>query len=152
MDQEVKKESQQMECTLSLLKPDVTKRNLTGRVNSRIEEAHFEIIAQKRLHLTLDQAARFYDVHKDRNFFEDLCRSMCCGPIVAQVLRKENAITDYRSLMGATNPSAAQDNTLRKEFGVSIEENSVHGSDSFDTACKEIPFFFSQIELLPWVK
>ena len=137
------------ELTLSLLKPDITERNLTGAVNSRIETAGFEIIAQKRLHLTYDQAALFYAVHKERAFFDSLCRSMSGGPIVAQVLRGGNAIVKYRQLMGDTNPASADPKTLRGEFGRSVEENSVHGSDSAETATQEIAFFFSTMDLVP---
>ena len=138
-----------IELTLSILKPDITKRNLTGAVNSRIETAGFEIIAQKRHHLTYEQAALFYAEHKERTFFEDLCRYITQAPIVAQVLRGENAILKYRELMGPTNPSSADRKTLRGEFGRSIEENSVHGSDSSEAAHREVPFFFSTVELLP---
>lgn len=136
------------ELTLSLLKPDITERNLTGAVNSRIETSGFQIVAQRRLRLTYDQAALFYAVHKERAFFESLCHSMSKGPIVAQVLRGEDAVVKYRQLMGDTNPASAAPKTLRGEFGRSVEENSVHGSDSSETAAKEIAFFFCTMDLL----
>lgn len=135
--------------TFSLLKPDVTRRNLTGLINSHIEEAGLQIIAQKRLWLTHAQAGLFYAEHKERAFFEDLCQFICSGPIVAQVLEGSNAISRYRTLMGATNPAQAAERTLRRDFALSVEENSVHGSDSPDAALKEIHFFFSQLELFP---
>ena len=135
--------------TLSLLKPDVTRRNLTGLINSHIEEAGLQIIAQKRLWLTHAQAGLFYAAHKERAFFEDLCQFMCSGPIIAQVLEGANAISRYRTLMGATNPAQAAERTLRRDFALSVEENSVHGSDSPEAAQQEICFFFSHLELCP---
>ncbi len=134
--------------TLSILKPDVTRRNLTGKVNAKIEEAGFHIIAQKRLHLSKPQAQQFYAVHAERSFFNDLCDFMCAGPIVVQVLEAENAVAQYRELMGATNPANAAPGTIRHEFAESIEANSVHGSDSLENAHLEISFFFSQLELV----
>ena len=133
--------------TLSLIKPDAVRRHLAGLINSRIEESGLFIIGQKRLQLTPDQAALFYNEHKDRAFFQDLCSYMSSGPIVAQVLEAPDAIVKYRDLMGATNPSLAEEKTLRREFGLSIDENAVHGSDSSDAAQREISFFFSQMEL-----
>lgn len=137
-----------MERTLSILKPDVTRRNLTGAVNERIERSGLKIIAQKRLHLTLGQAQKFYAVHQERAFFNDLCQSMISGPVVVQVLEGENAIMHYRDIMGATNPANADEGTIRKEFAESIEANSVHGSDSVENALKEVSFFFSEIEIV----
>lgn len=137
-----------MQRTLSILKPDVTRRNLTGAINARIEAEGFKIIAQKRLHLTLEQAQKFYAVHRERSFFNDLCASMITGPVVVQVLEREDAISHYRHIMGATNPANADEGTLRFDFAESIEANSVHGSDSLETAAKEIPFFFSEIEIV----
>lgn len=137
-----------MQRTLSILKPDITRRNLTGAVNERIERSGLRIIAQKRLHLTLNQAQKFYAVHQERAFFNDLCLSMISGPVVVQVLEGENAIVHYRNVMGATNPANADDGTIRKDFAESIEANSVHGSDSVDNASKEISFFFGEMEIV----
>lgn len=134
--------------TLSIIKPDATRRNLTGQINSRFEEKGLAIIAQKRLHLTRVQAEGFYAVHAERAFFADLCGFMCSGPIVAQVLEGNNAITANRDIMGATNPANANDGTIRKDFGESIEANSVHGSDSPENAATEIAFFFSRTEIV----
>ena len=135
------------ERTLSLIKPDATRRGLTGKINSRFEKADLRIIAQKRLRLNRRQAEGFYSVHKERSFFNDLCDFMCSGPIVAQVLEGENAISRNREIMGATNPANADDGTIRKEFGESVEANSVHGSDSPETAAWEIAYFFSEIDI-----
>lgn len=137
-----------VERTLSLIKPDATRRNLTGAINARIEESGLKIIAQKRLQLTPSQAEDFYAVHKERAFFEDLCAFMISGPIVAQVLEGEEAVTKYRDIMGATNPANAEEGTIRKEFAESIEANSVHGSDSLENAGPEITFFFSHLEIV----
>lgn len=137
-----------MQRTLSILKPDITRRNLTGAVNERIERSGLRIIAQKRLHLTLEQAQKFYAVHQERAFFNDLCLSMISGPVVVQVLEGENAIAHYRNVMGATNPANADEGTIRREFAESIEANSVHGSDSVDNASKEVAFFFSEMEIV----
>jgi nucleoside-diphosphate kinase len=137
-----------MQQTLSILKPDVTRRNLTGAVNERIERAGLRIIAQKRVHLTLQQAQKFYAVHQERSFFNDLCLSMISGPVVVQVLEGKAAVMHYRDVMGATNPANADEGTIRKEFAESIEANSVHGSDSIENAAKEIAFFFSEIEIV----
>lgn len=136
------------ERTLSILKPDITRRNLTGKVNALIEAAGLKIVAQKKLHLTKCQAQKFYAVHAERAFFNDLCDFMCAGPIVAQVLEGENAVLHYRDIMGATNPTNAAPGTIRKEYAESIEANSVHGSDSLENAQIEISFFFSQIEIV----
>ena len=135
------------ERTLSLIKPDATRRDLTGKINSRFEKADLRIIAQKRLRLNRRQAEGFYSVHKERSFFNDLCDFMCSGPIVAQVLEGENAISRNREIMGATNPANADDGTIRNEFGESVEANSVHGSDSPETASWEIAYFFSEIDI-----
>lgn len=137
-----------MQRTLSILKPDVTRRNLTGAVNKKIEDSGLRIIAQKRLHLSLEQAQGFYDVHKQRSFFNDLCTFMVSGPIVVQVLEGNNAVENYRNIMGATNPANADEGTIRREFAESIEANSVHGSDSLENAATEITFFFSDIEIV----
>ncbi|MDK3155683.1 nucleoside-diphosphate kinase [Kamptonema cortianum] len=137
-----------MERTLSILKPDVTRRNLTGAVNEKIEKSGLHIIAQRRLHLSLEQAQRFYAVHKERSFFNDLCAFMTTGPIVAQVLEGENAVEHYRNVMGATNPANADEGTIRREFAESIEANSVHGSDSLENAAIEIAFFFSELDIV----
>ena len=135
------------ERTLSLIKPDATRRDLTGKINSRFEKADLRIIAQKRLRLNRRQAEGFYSVHKERSFFNDLCDFMCSGPIVAQVLEGENALSRNREIMGATNPANADDGTIRNEFGESVEANSVHGSDSPETAAWEIAYFFSEIDI-----
>lgn len=137
-----------MERTLSILKPDVTRRNLTGAVNEKIEKSGLRIIAQRRLHLSLEEAQRFYAVHKERSFFNDLCAFMTTGPIVAQVLEGENAVEHYRNVMGATNPANADEGTIRREFAESIEANSVHGSDSQENAAIEIAFFFSALDIV----
>lgn len=137
-----------LERTLSILKPDVTRRNLTGKINEKIEAASLRIIAQKRLWLTLSQAEAFYAVHATRSFFNDLCAFMTSGPVVVQVLEGENAVAAYRDVMGATNPANAELGTIRQEFAESIEANSVHGSDSLENAFNEIKFFFSDIEII----
>jgi nucleoside-diphosphate kinase len=137
-----------IERTLSIIKPDATRRNLTGKVNARLEEAGLRIVAQKRIWLTRKQAEQFYAVHKDRPFFNGLCEFMTSGPVVPQVLEGENAVTKNREVMGATNPANAAPGTIRKDFAESIEANSVHGSDSADNARIEIAFFFSGLELV----
>ncbi len=134
-----------MQRTLSILKPDVTRRNITGAVNERIESAGLRIIAQKRLHLSLEQAQKFYAVHQERSFFNDLCTFMSSGPVVVQVLLGDNAVEQYRKIMGATNPANADEGTIRRDFAESIEANSVHGSDSLENAAIEISFFFSEM-------
>lgn len=134
--------------TFSIIKPDATKRNLTGAINAKLEAAGLRIIAQKRIHLTAAQAGVFYGVHKDRPFFGELCEFMSSEPIVVQVLEGENAILKNREVMGATNPEEADEGTIRKEFALSIGENSVHGSDGEDTAAEEIAYFFSGLELV----
>jgi nucleoside-diphosphate kinase len=135
------------ERTLSIIKPDATRRNLTGRVNAKFEEAGLRIVAQKRLQLTQAQAGAFYAVHKERPFYKDLVAFMTSGPVVAQVLEGENAVAKNRAVMGATNPANADPGTIRKEFAESIEANSVHGSDSAENAAIEIAFFFAGIEI-----
>lgn len=134
--------------TFSIIKPDATKRNITGKVNAKIEEAGLRIIAQKRLQLTEEQAGGFYAVHKERPFYNDLVKFMTSGPVVVQVLEGENAIAKYREVMGATNPSEADAGTIRAEFAESIDANTVHGSDAPETAAEEIPFFFSENEIV----
>jgi nucleoside-diphosphate kinase len=135
------------ERTLSIIKPDATRRNLTGRINAKFEEAGLRIVAQKRLQLTQAQAGAFYAVHKERPFYKDLVAFMASGPVVAQVLEGENAVAKNREVMGATNPANAAEGTIRKEFAESIEANSVHGSDSPENAATEIAFFFAGIEI-----
>ena len=137
-----------VEKTLSIIKPDATKRNLTGLINAKFENAGLKIIAQKRLQLTKSMAEKFYEIHKNRPFYNDLVDFMISGPVVVQVLEGDNAVKLNRTVMGATNPEDADDGTIRKEFAESIEANSVHGSDSFENAQKEISFFFANIELV----
>ena len=136
-----------VERTLSIIKPDATRRNLTGEINARFENAGLKIVAQRRLQLNRQQAEGFYAVHKDRSFFNDLCEFMCSGPVVVQVLEGESAISKNRELMGETNPANAEEGTIRKDFGESVEANSVHGSDSPETAVVEIAYFFSGIDI-----
>jgi nucleoside-diphosphate kinase len=136
-----------MKLTLSIIKPDAVKRNLTGKINTMIENKSIKIIGQKMIKLSLEDAQIFYSVHKDRAFYQDLCNYMVSGPIVVQVLSGKDVIVKYRELMGATNPANAEDNTIRKAYGVSVEENSVHGSDSEENAKIEIDFFFSKREI-----
>ena len=136
-----------MELTLSIIKPDAVKRNLTGKINSMIEQNKIKIVAQKMIRLSIQDAQNFYSVHKERAFFEDLCNYMISGPIVVQVLQGGEVVSRYRELMGATNPENADENTIRKLYGVSVEENSVHGSDSHDNARIEIDFFFAKREI-----
>jgi nucleoside-diphosphate kinase len=136
------------ERTLSIIKPDATRRNLTGKINARIEEAGLRIIAQKRLWLSKAQAEKFYEVHKARPFYSDLCTFMTSGPVVVQALQGENAVAKYREVMGATNPANAAPGTIRKEFAESIEANSVHGSDAPETAANEIKFFFRDLDIV----
>ena len=137
-----------IEKTLSIIKPDATKRNLTGLINAKFENAGLKIIGQKRLQLTRSIAEKFYEIHKDRPFYNDLVNFMISGPVVVQVLEGENAVKLNRSVMGATNPDDAEQGTIRKEFAESIEANSVHGSDSLENAKTEISFFFANIELI----
>ena len=136
------------ERTLSIIKPDATRRNLTGAINKLIEESGLRIVAQKRLQLTEEQARQFYIVHKERPFYKELVDFMVSGPVVAQVLEGDNAVKKYREVMGDTNPANAQPGTIRAEYAESIGANSVHGSDSAENAVGEINFFFSRIELV----
>ncbi len=134
--------------TLSILKPDATKRNLSGKINTLIESHDLRIVAQKRILLTLEQAKKFYAVHQQRSFFDELCQYMVSGPVVVQVLQGSNAVERYRQIMGATNPLNAAEGTIRRLYGESVEANAVHGSDSEDNAAIEIAFFFAQMEVL----
>lgn len=136
------------ERTLSILKPDATRRNLTGKINALFEDAGLRIVAQKRLRLTQAQAEAFYGVHRERPFFRDLVAFMTSGPVVAQVLEGEDAVALNRRVMGATNPANAEPGTVRKQFAESIEANSVHGSDSAENAAIEIAFFFAGTEIV----
>ena len=137
-----------IERTLSIIKPDATRRNLTGAINARFEEAGLAIVGQRRVRLTEDQARAFYAVHRERAFYDDLCAYMTSGPVVVQVLEGENAIEANRTIMGATNPANAADGTIRKDFGESVEANSVHGSDSPENAAIEIAFFFAGTDIV----
>jgi nucleoside-diphosphate kinase len=137
-----------VERTLSIIKPDATRRNLTGQINAALERAGLRIVAQKRLRLTEAQAEAFYAVHRERGFFRDLVRFMTSGPVVVQVLEGENAVARNRETMGATDPKKAEPGTIRAEFAESIEANSVHGSDSAENAAIEIAFFFAAIEIV----
>lgn len=136
-----------MEKTLAMIKPDAVERNLIGKILERIESNGFRIVAMKRIQLTLPVAEGFYYIHKERPFFKDLTSYMCTGPIVTLVLARDNAILEWRKLMGATNPNDADAGTIRKDFAVDIEKNSVHGSDSAENAVDEISYFFSQTEI-----
>ena len=136
-----------IEQTLSIIKPDATSRNITGQVNSIIEKSGLKIIGQKRIKLTKETAGKFYEVHKERPFFQDLVSFMVSGPVIVQVLQGENAVALYRKVMGTTNPQDAEVGTIRKEFALSIEANSVDGSDTIENAKKEISFFFSETEI-----
>lgn len=137
-----------IERTFSIIKPDATERNLTGAINKKFEEAGFKIVAQKRIHMTKQQAMKFYEVHKERAFYDSLCEYMCSGPVVVQVLEGENAVLKNREIMGATNPANADAGTIRREFGLNIEHNSVHGSDSPENAKIEMSFFFAETEIV----
>jgi nucleoside-diphosphate kinase len=137
-----------VERTLSIIKPDATARNVTGKINTLFEAAGLRIIAQKRLKLTDEQAEAFYAVHAERSFYQELCAYMTSSPVVVQVLEGDNAIAMNRQVMGATNPASAKEGTVRKEFGLNVQENSVHGSDSLENAAVEIAFFFAQTEIV----
>ena len=137
-----------LERTFSIIKPDATKRNLTGKINAKFEDAGLRIVAQKRIHLTMEQAGEFYAVHKERPFYNELCEFMASAPIIAQVLEGEGAIAKNREVMGATNPSDAAAGTIRADFAESMGEKSVHGSDAPETAALEIAYFFSGLELV----
>ncbi|MCW8835667.1 MAG: nucleoside-diphosphate kinase [Rhodospirillales bacterium] len=137
-----------VERTLSIIKPDATARNLTGAIVQRFEENGLRVVAQKRVRLTREQAEGFYAVHKERSFFNELVDYMISGPVVVQVFEGENAVIRNREVMGATNPANADEGTIRKDFGVDVQENSVHGSDSPENAAIEIAYFFSQCEIV----
>jgi nucleoside-diphosphate kinase len=136
------------ERTLSIIKPDATRRDLTGKINAKFEAAGLRIVAQKRLQLTVAQAEAFYGVHRERGFFRDLVTSMVSGPVVVQVLEGEGAVARNREIMGATNPANAAPGTIRHEFAESMQANSVHGSDSAENAASEISFFFASIDIV----
>ncbi|MDR3498546.1 MAG: nucleoside-diphosphate kinase [Parvibaculum sp.] len=136
------------ERTFSIIKPDATRRNLTGKITAKLEEAGLRVVASKRIHMTKAQAEGFYAVHKERPFFNDLVAFMISGPVVVQVLEGENAVAKNREVMGATNPANAAPGTIRKEFAESIEANSVHGSDAPETAAEEIKYFFKPEEIV----
>ena len=135
--------------TFSIIKPDATKRNITGAINKIIEKNNLSIIGQKRIKLSKEKAEGFYAIHKDKPFFGDLIEYMTSGPVIVQVLQGENAVENYRNVMGATNPENAEEGTIRKEYALNIQENSVHGSDSIENAEIEINYFFKENELIP---
>ena len=137
-----------MDRTFSIIKPDATKRNLTGSINSLIEASGLRIIAQKRIKMNDEQAQKFYEVHNDKPFFGDLVEFMTSEPVIVQVLQGDNAVKKYREVMGATNPENAEDGTIRKLYALNVQENSVHGSDSNENAKKEIEFFFDEKEIV----
>jgi nucleoside-diphosphate kinase len=137
-----------IERTLSIIKPDATRRNLIGKIVARFEEKNLRVIAQKKMQLTLQQVQQFYYVHRERAFYNDLCQFMISGTVVAMVLEGENAVLKNRDIMGATNPANAEPGTIRADFAESIEANSVHGSDSLENAAQEIAYFFSGLEIV----
>ena len=137
-----------MQTTFSIIKPDATKRNITGSINQIIEDSGLRIIAQKRIKITKEQAEKFYDVHNDKPFFGDLVQFMTSEPVIVQILSGDNAVKKYREVMGATNPNNAEDGTIRKLFALNVQENSVHGSDSDENAKTEIEFFFNENEIV----
>tara|TARA_E500000178_G_scaffold333311_1_gene368068 strand:- start:459 stop:875 length:417 start_codon:yes stop_codon:yes gene_type:complete len=137
-----------MSRTFSIIKPDATKRNITGSINKIIEDNNLVIVAQKRIKLSKEQAEGFYDVHSDKPFFADLIEYMTSGPVIVQVLEGDNAVEKYRKIMGATNPENADAGTIRKEYALNIQENSVHGSDSDTNAQIEIKYFFNESEII----
>ena len=137
-----------IERTFSIIKPDATRRNLTGKINAKLETAGLRIVAQRRMWLTRGQAEAFYAVHKERPFFASLCTFMTSGPVVVQVLEGDNAVAKNRDVMGATNPANAAAGTIRKEFAESIERNATHGSDAPETAAYEIGYFFAGVDLI----
>src|SRR6056297_3622807 len=145
---DMKEADMAVERTLSIIKPDATRRNLTGRINAKIEAAGLRIIAQKRIQMTPAQAGTFYAVHKERPFYGELCEFMASEPVVVQVLEGEDAIAKYREVMGATDPAEAAESTIPKDYALSKGENSVHGSDAPETAAEEIAYFFAGIELV----
>jgi len=134
--------------TFSIIKPDATRRNLTGQITARLEDAGLRVIASKRVWMTRSQAEGFYAVHKERPFFDNLCEFMTSGPVVIQVLEGENAVSKNREVMGATNPAEAAEGTIRKDFAENIEANSVHGSDAPETAAQEISYWFADTEII----
>jgi nucleoside-diphosphate kinase len=138
-----------IERTLSIIKPDATRRNVTGKINARFEERGLRIVAQRRLKLAREEAEQFYAIHRERPFFRDLVTFMTSGPVIVQVLEGENAVALNRDIMGATNPANAAPGTIRKDFAESIEANSVHGSDSLENARTEIAFFFAGVDICP---
>ena len=137
-----------MNRTFSIIKPDATKRNITGSINKIIEDNNLEIIGQKRIKLSRDKAEGFYAIHKEKSFFNDLIEYMTSGPVVVQVLQGENAVEKYRKIMGTTNPENAEEGSIRKKFALNIQENSVHGSDSDTNAKIEISYFFNEEEII----
>ena len=137
-----------MNITFSIIKPDATKRNITGEINRLIENNNLRIIAQKRIKLSSDKAEGFYSIHKEKPFFNDLIQYMTSEPVIVQVLQGDGAVSKYRNLMGSTNPKDAEKGTIRKEFGINVQENSVHGSDSEENAKKEIEYFFEENEIV----
>jgi nucleoside-diphosphate kinase len=137
-----------IERTLSIIKPDATRRNITGKIIDKLEQAGLRVVAQRRIHMSRKQAEAFYEVHKERPFYKSLCDFMTSGPVVVQVLEGENAVEKNREVMGATDPSKAAPGTIRAEFAESIEANSAHGSDSADNARREIAFFFKDEEIV----
>ena len=141
-----------MNRTFSIIKPDATKRNITGGINKIIEESNLEIVAQKRIKLSKEKAEGFYAIHKEKPFFNDLIEYMTSGPVIVQVLEGENAVENYRKIMGATNPENAEDGTIRKKYALNIQENSVHGSESNENAKIEINYFFEENEILNSLK
>jgi len=144
----INEEKMAIEQTFSIIKPDATKRNLTGSINAKFEAAGLSIVAQKRIRMTREQAEHFYGVHSERSFFDELCNFMISEPVIVQVLEGEGAILKNREVMGATDPSEAAEGTIRKEFSLSKGENSVHGSDALETAAEEIAYFFAGNEIL----
>ena len=136
-----------MDITFSIIKPDATKRNITGSINKVIEDNGLRIIAQKRIHLNISQAEEFYAIHKEKPFFRDLIEYMTSEPVIVQVLSGDNSVEKYRKIMGATNPENAEEGTIRKLFALNVQENSVHGSDSYENAKKEINYFFKPEEI-----
>ena len=134
--------------TFSIIKPDATRRNLTGQITARLEDAGLRVVASKRVWMTRGQAEGFYGVHKERPFFDNLCEFMTSGPVVIQVLEGENAVSKNREIMGATNPAEAAEGTIRKDFAENIEANSVHGSDAPETAAQEISYWFADTEII----
>ena len=137
-----------VERTLSIIKPDATRRNITGKIIDRLEQGGLRVVAQRRIRLTRAEAEAFYEVHKERPFYDSLCSFMTSGPVVVQVLEGENAIERNREVMGATNPADAAAGTIRADFAESLEANSVHGSDAPETAAREIAFFFSEVDIV----